>query len=49
MGVGAGRFVGLVQELRGSILLDHEKRPSAAKTQGRIGLVRSEEGLKLSP
>lgn len=49
MGVGAGTFVGLVQELSDSILLENEKRPSTAKTQGRTGLVRSEEGLKLSP
>lgn len=51
MGVSvvAGTFVGLVQELRDSISSENEKRPSAAKTRGRIRLVRGEEGLKLSP
>lgn len=51
MGVSvvAGTFVGLVQELRDSISSENEKRPPAAKTRGRIRLVRGEEGLKLSP
>lgn len=51
MGVDAGRIAGLILKPRDSIFSVNEKRKSAANKQrpnGRIGIVRSEEGMKQS-